>query len=76
LPWDSDEELVTLTPEHLARMLERFLSGDLTSSDLDRRANAIEGRDDIGVPSPRPRVVHPRQRLLGAKTGSRCDGAG
>jgi hypothetical protein len=30
-------------------MLERFLSGDLTSGDLERWANAIEGREDIGL---------------------------
>jgi hypothetical protein len=49
LPWDSDEELVTLAPEHVVGMLERFLSGELTSGDLERWANAIEGRDDIGL---------------------------
>jgi hypothetical protein len=49
LPWDSDEELVTLTPEHVIKMLERFLSGELTTSDLEQWANAIEGRDDIGL---------------------------
>lgn len=49
LPWDSDEELVTLTPEHVIRMLERLLSGELTSGDLEQWANAIEGRDDIGL---------------------------
>lgn len=49
LPWDSTEELVMLLPEHVIKMLERFLSGELASSDLERWANAIEGRDDIGL---------------------------
>lgn len=49
LPWDSEEEFVTLTPEHVIGMLERFLSGEVTSGDLERWANAIEGRDDIGL---------------------------
>lgn len=40
---------MTLTPDHVIRMLERFLSGELTSGDLERWANAIEGRDDIGL---------------------------
>lgn len=49
LSWDSDEELVTLTPAHAVRMLERYLAGELTSGDLERWANAIEAREDIGL---------------------------
>jgi len=47
-PWDSDE-LVTLTPEHISRVLRRFLAGELTARDVEHWANAIESRDDIAM---------------------------
>jgi hypothetical protein len=49
LPWDSDEELVTLTPAHVINMLERFVSGEFSTTDIERWADAIEGRDDIAL---------------------------
>lgn len=48
--WDSEEELVTLLPEHVASVLERYLQGDLLAEDVEEWAGAIEGRDDIGYP--------------------------
>jgi hypothetical protein len=47
--WDSDEELVVLTPGHLGAVLERFVAGTLTADDTSSWAEAIEGRDDIGL---------------------------
>ena len=46
--WDSKEELVHLTVNHVLSILHRFLSGELTISELDEWANAIECREDIG----------------------------
>lgn len=46
--WDSAFPLVLLTTEHAVVILERYLSGDVTAVGVERWANAIEGRDDIG----------------------------
>ena len=47
LPWDSDRSLVTLTGADAASILERFARGELSASDVERWANAVEGREDI-----------------------------
>jgi len=47
-PWDSDRALVVLTGDDLARMLDRYLQGELSNMELEEWANALEGRDDIG----------------------------
>jgi hypothetical protein len=47
--WDSEEELVILQPGHVIDMLNRFKSGRYGTEDVERWANAIEGRDDIGL---------------------------
>jgi hypothetical protein len=46
---DSDEELVTLTPAHVASLLEKYLSGALTEHDIEAWAEALAGRDDVGL---------------------------
>jgi hypothetical protein len=48
-PWDSDEDLVTLKPEHVADLLGRYLSGELTPGDVEAWANAVESREDIAL---------------------------
>ncbi|MGI5214911.1 hypothetical protein [Plantactinospora sp. CA-290183] len=48
-PWDSDAELVALTRADALRLLRRYLHGDLTAVDCQRWAEALEGRDDIGL---------------------------
>lgn len=45
-PWDSDP-LIRLEPHHLVPLLQRYLNGDLSPTDLETWANAIESRDDI-----------------------------
>jgi hypothetical protein len=50
-PWDCAEELVTLTRVDLIRMLNKYLSGELTADDWQRWAEALEGRDDVGFDS-------------------------
>lgn len=47
---DADTELVVLDHSHLASALERYLAGELDASVIEAWADAIELRDDIGVP--------------------------
>lgn len=47
-PWDSREELVVLTPDHISHILQRYLAGEFSEQQLEDWANAIEGREDIG----------------------------
>lgn len=46
--WDSDTELVVLTRENIANILSRYLRGQLDESELEKWADAIESRDDVG----------------------------
>ena len=46
-PWDCDEPLAKLLPEHLAAVLQRFLNGDLSAADVGAWASTIECRDDV-----------------------------
>jgi hypothetical protein len=47
--WDSDEELVILEAAHISTVLNRFLSGEISVTDVEDWANAIECREDIGL---------------------------
>ena len=46
-PFDLDEPVVTLTCAHIDSILERYLHGTLSANDVERWADAVEGRDDI-----------------------------
>lgn len=46
-PWDVDEPLVTLTPDHVADVLRRYLAGALSDADVERWADLLEVRDDV-----------------------------
>ena len=46
-PWDADDPLVSLRPDHVRRVVERFLLGELTSSNVQEWAEAVELRDDV-----------------------------
>ena len=48
-PWDSEQELVALRPEHLAAVLSRFAAGELSAAEVEDWANAIECREDVAV---------------------------
>lgn len=48
-PWDSEQELVTLRKQHIASILERYTQSSLTEAEVEAWANAIEGRDDLGL---------------------------
>ena len=47
-PWDSEEELETLRPPQVIGILRRYASGTLGAGEVEKWANAVEGRDDIG----------------------------
>jgi len=49
LPWDSDVEQVLLSRANVVGLLARYLRRELSSDDLEAWANAVEGREDIGV---------------------------
>jgi len=48
-PWDCDAPLVKLDQSHIASVLTRFLSCQLSASEVEEWADAIECRDDIGL---------------------------
>jgi len=45
--WDSEEELVSLTREHIISVLQRYLNGQLTEKEVEEWADALDMRDDI-----------------------------
>jgi hypothetical protein len=47
-PWDSDEELVTLTAGHVVEVLRRCCAGELTAREVEDWADAVEMREDLG----------------------------
>jgi len=47
-PWDS-EELVILDANQIKRVLEQYLSGEISESFVEDWANLIGYRDDIGL---------------------------
>ena len=48
--WDS-EELVTLTRNHLVRVLDQYLDERLSAAAVELWAELVEGRDDIALES-------------------------
>lgn len=46
--WDSDEELVNLTRQHILNALKRYQEEKVNGADIEEWANLIEGREDIG----------------------------
>jgi hypothetical protein len=48
IDWDSEQELVILKRDQIAIILQRYLKGDLQSTEVEDWANAIECREDIG----------------------------
>lgn len=47
--WHSDGELVTLTADHVVRLLNRFLAGELTAPQIQHWAELLELREDVGL---------------------------
>ena len=48
--WDAPESLVTLNREDIIRILDRYLTGELTAEQVTDWANLLECREDIGFP--------------------------
>jgi len=46
-PWDCESPLVVLHRDHIAAVLDRFLSGELDETAVARWASLLEGREDI-----------------------------
>ncbi len=51
LPWDCPTPLVSLTSADASAVLQRYLDGTISPSDIEEWANLIEGREDIGFES-------------------------
>lgn len=47
--WDSEREIEVLRPCHLIAVLNDFIAGRRTASEVQSWAEAIECRDDIGL---------------------------
>ena len=45
--WDTDTPLVELQASHISKALSKFLAGEVSASEIESWANAIECRDDI-----------------------------
>ncbi len=48
-PWDSDFELVQLQRADIEHLLSLYRQGDVLAPEVEAWANAIEGRDDVGI---------------------------
>lgn len=46
--WDSNEDLVTLTRQHILNVLRNYQEGKIDEAEVEDWANAVEGREDIG----------------------------
>jgi hypothetical protein len=57
-PWDSKLPLVQLSPSNALSIMRRYESGQLSNTEVEEWANAIEGRDDIDI------ARHPSLREL------------
>lgn len=45
--WDFDEELIQMERQHIVVALQRYISGEISSEDIEDWANLIECRDDV-----------------------------
>ncbi|MES2359101.1 MAG: hypothetical protein V4529_12285 [Gemmatimonadota bacterium] len=49
LPWDVEIPVVQFSVGDATSVLRRYEAGQLSAPDIEAWANAIEGRDDIGI---------------------------
>ena len=61
--WDCEIPLVTLSPGAIVQVIERFLSGQITSEQLTDWADLIECREDIEVSNESPNLAEVIFRL-------------
>ena len=55
--WDCETELVVLTPMHVENVLRLFLSKEIDSTKVQKWANSIERREDIGYRKENSRTL-------------------
>lgn len=46
--WDSSNDLIYLHSSHIIHLLTRYLDSTLSKNEVEKWANLIEGREDIG----------------------------
>jgi hypothetical protein len=49
IPWDAPMSLITLTKDHVRRVLERYTSKALSPREVEQWANLLEVREDIAM---------------------------
>lgn len=49
-PGDPDAELVTIARDNVVSVLERYLASEIDAATIEDWADAIELRDDVGLP--------------------------
>ena len=47
-PWDFDDELVIIKRMHVIRVMWMYLNNLISDKDIEKWANVVESRDDIG----------------------------
>jgi hypothetical protein len=57
-PWDCDHDLVTLTRRDVVNVLNRYLAAQLTAKDVNEWADALEGREDVGLEQGYEDILH------------------
>jgi len=57
LGWDSNYDLVIFKKNHALSVLWRLLEGEISPSQVEEWANAIEGREDIGFDNEHANVL-------------------
>ena len=46
--WDSDVAIATIDRQHILQILNRYLKGDLTAEEVERWADSLHVREDVG----------------------------
>lgn len=57
-PWDFRDIPLTMTADHIRRVIERYLKGELSAQHVEDWANLIEGREDIAFRSRDAETLH------------------
>jgi hypothetical protein len=55
--WDSNAELLQIKPEHIVKILEKYLIGKINTKEVEDWANALECREDLGFSSEKRDVI-------------------
>ena len=47
--WDTDERLITLMPENIVHILQRYIKGEISAKEVERWADALDMREDVDM---------------------------